>query len=114
MWRLRGQCARRRSLPLLLSQRCRPQPVAARQGDRSGPWVVAEGCLGGNRGARCALRGRVVSSWADGRRPLTVAILALGGEGGGVLSDWIVAAAEGAGYYAQNTSVAGVAQRTGA
>jgi indolepyruvate ferredoxin oxidoreductase, beta subunit len=38
----------------------------------------------------------------------------LGGECGGVLSDWIVAAAEGAGYYAQNTSVAGVAQRTGA
>jgi indolepyruvate ferredoxin oxidoreductase beta subunit len=55
-----------------------------------------------------------VSSWAEGRRPLTVAILALGGEGGGVLADWLVAAAEGAGYYAQNTSVAGVAQRTGA
>jgi indolepyruvate ferredoxin oxidoreductase, beta subunit len=55
-----------------------------------------------------------MSSWSDGRRPLTLAILALGGEGGGVLADWIVAAAEGAGYRAQNTSVAGVAQRTGA
>jgi len=55
-----------------------------------------------------------MSSWSDGRRPLTLAILALGGEGGGVLADWVVAAAEGAGYYAQNTSVAGVAQRTGA
>ena len=55
-----------------------------------------------------------MSSWSDGRRPLTLAILALGGEGGGVLADWIVAAAEGAGYLAQNTSVAGVAQRTGA
>jgi indolepyruvate ferredoxin oxidoreductase beta subunit len=55
-----------------------------------------------------------MSSWSQGRRPITVAILALGGEGGGVLSDWIVAAAEGAGYYSQNTSVAGVAQRTGA
>ena len=55
-----------------------------------------------------------MSSWSEGRRPLTMAILALGGEGGGVLADWVVAAAEGAGYYAQNTSVAGVAQRTGA
>jgi indolepyruvate ferredoxin oxidoreductase beta subunit len=55
-----------------------------------------------------------MSSWSEGRRPLTLAILALGGEGGGVLADWVVAAAEGAGYYAQNTSVAGVAQRTGA
>ncbi len=55
-----------------------------------------------------------MSSWSEGRRPLTLAILALGGEGGGVLADWIVAAAERAGYHAQNTSVAGVAQRTGA
>jgi indolepyruvate ferredoxin oxidoreductase beta subunit len=55
-----------------------------------------------------------MSSWLDGQRPLTLAIMALGGEGGGVLADWVVAAAEGAGYYAQNTSVAGVAQRTGA
>ncbi len=56
----------------------------------------------------------MTSSWYDGRRPLTLAILALGGEGGGVLADWIVAVAEHAGFYAQNTSVAGVAQRTGA
>ena len=55
-----------------------------------------------------------MSSWSEGRRPLTLAILALGGEGGGVLADWIVATAERAGFYAQNTSVAGVAQRTGA
>jgi indolepyruvate ferredoxin oxidoreductase beta subunit len=54
------------------------------------------------------------SSWTEGRRPLSVAILALGGEGGGVLADWIVATAEGAGFHAQTTSVAGVAQRTGA
>lgn len=54
------------------------------------------------------------SSWTEGRRPLSVAILALGGEGGGVLADWIVATAEGAGFEAQTTSVAGVAQRTGA
>ncbi len=55
-----------------------------------------------------------MSSWSEGRRPLTVAIFALGGEGGGVLSDWILSLAERAGYVAQNTSVAGVAQRTGA
>jgi indolepyruvate ferredoxin oxidoreductase beta subunit len=54
------------------------------------------------------------SSWTEGRRPLSVAILALGGEGGGVLADWIVATAETAGFEAQTTSVAGVAQRTGA
>jgi len=54
------------------------------------------------------------NSWSEGKRPLSVAILALGGEGGGVLADWIVATAEGAGFHAQTTSVAGVAQRTGA
>lgn len=43
-----------------------------------------------------------------------MAVLAMGGEGGGVLSDWIVALAESNGYYAQSTSVPGVAQRTGA
>jgi len=47
-------------------------------------------------------------------RPITMAILAMGGEGGGVLADWTVAMAEEGGYYAQNTSVPGVAQRTGA
>ena len=45
---------------------------------------------------------------------ITLAILAMGGEGGGVLADWIVDLAEHAGYYAQKTSVPGVAQRTGA
>jgi indolepyruvate ferredoxin oxidoreductase beta subunit len=47
-------------------------------------------------------------------RPITVAILAMGGEGGGVLADWIVDVAEHGGYLAQATSVPGVAQRTGA
>lgn len=47
-------------------------------------------------------------------RPITVAILAMGGEGGGVLADWIVDVGEEAGYTTQSTSVAGVAQRTGA
>jgi indolepyruvate ferredoxin oxidoreductase beta subunit len=47
-------------------------------------------------------------------RPITVAILAMGGEGGGVLADWIVGLAEHSGYLVQATSVPGVAQRTGA
>ncbi len=47
-------------------------------------------------------------------RPLTLAILAMGGQGGGVLADWIVAVAEAGGWHAQSTSVPGVAQRTGA
>ncbi len=47
-------------------------------------------------------------------KPITIAILAMGGQGGGVLSDWVVAVAEANGWYAQSTSVPGVAQRTGA
>jgi indolepyruvate ferredoxin oxidoreductase, beta subunit len=46
-------------------------------------------------------------------RAITIAILAMGGEGGGVLADWIVDMAEQSGYLAQTTSVPGVAQRTG-
>ena len=46
-------------------------------------------------------------------RAITIAIVAMGGEGGGVLADWIVDLAEHAGYLAQTTSVPGVAQRTG-
>ncbi|GGK42882.1 indolepyruvate oxidoreductase subunit beta family protein [Salinarimonas ramus] len=47
-------------------------------------------------------------------RPITLAILAMGGQGGGVLADWIVGMAEAQGWTAQSTSVPGVAQRTGA
>jgi len=47
-------------------------------------------------------------------RAITIAIVAMGGEGGGVLADWIVDLAEHGGYIAQSTSVPGVAQRTGA
>src|SRR5579875_3088041 len=47
-------------------------------------------------------------------RPITMLIAALGGEGGGVLTEWIVAAAADAGYPVQSTSIPGVAQRTGA
>ena len=47
-------------------------------------------------------------------RAITIAILAMGGEGGGVLADWLVDLAEQNGFVAQATSVPGVAQRTGA
>lgn len=47
-------------------------------------------------------------------RALTIVISAMGGQGGGVLSRWIVDVAEQGGYLAQATSVPGVAQRTGA
>ena len=42
-----------------------------------------------------------------------ILLAALGGEGGGVLMNWVVAAARGAGHVVQATSVPGVAQRTG-
>lgn len=45
---------------------------------------------------------------------IKIAILAVGGQGGGVLSDWIVSVAERNGFCVQATSVPGVAQRTGA
>jgi indolepyruvate ferredoxin oxidoreductase beta subunit len=47
-------------------------------------------------------------------KPLSLAVLAMGGQGGGVLADWIVDLAERQGWMAQTTSVPGVAQRTGA
>lgn len=49
-----------------------------------------------------------------GERSINIAILAIGGQGGGVMAEWIVELAERAGYLAQYTSVPGVAQRTGA
>ena len=47
-------------------------------------------------------------------RPIKLCIAALGGQGGGVLAEWLVEIAETEGYIAQSTSVPGVAQRTGA
>jgi indolepyruvate ferredoxin oxidoreductase, beta subunit len=47
-------------------------------------------------------------------RPIKLTIAALGGQGGGVLADWLVEIAEADGYIVQSTSVPGVAQRTGA
>lgn len=46
--------------------------------------------------------------------PIKIALLAVGGDGGGVLTGWITKLAEDNGYWAQYTYIAGVAQRTGA
>jgi indolepyruvate ferredoxin oxidoreductase beta subunit len=47
----------------------------------------------------------LVAAPADGfrvmERPVTIAVLAIGGQGGGVLVDWIVALAEREGWRAQ-------------
>ena len=73
-----------------------------------------------NSGPRAARREASVNepagSRAPGRSPerISIAILAMGGQGGGVLADWIVSLAEAQGWAAQSTSVPGVAQRTGA
>lgn len=45
---------------------------------------------------------------------IKLAVLAVGGQGGGVLTGWIETLARANGYVCQATSVAGVAQRTGA
>jgi indolepyruvate ferredoxin oxidoreductase beta subunit len=47
-------------------------------------------------------------------KPVTLLVGALGGDGGGVLCDWIVAAAQSQNLAVQATQIPGVAQRTGA
>jgi len=47
-------------------------------------------------------------------RPITILIAALGGEGGGVMADWLIDASTQCGFPSQSTSIPGVAQRTGA
>jgi indolepyruvate ferredoxin oxidoreductase beta subunit len=47
-------------------------------------------------------------------KPVSILVGALGGQGGGVLAEWLVESATQAGYVAQSTSIPGVAQRTGA
>ncbi len=64
--------------------------------------------------ANLAEEGVPIAEAQDKVRPLTVLIAALGGEGGGVLTDWIVAAAASQNFPVQSTSIPGVAQRTGA
>src|SRR3977135_771067 len=47
-------------------------------------------------------------------RAVSILIAALAGGGGGVLANWIVAAADALDFPVQSTSIPGVAQRTGA
>ncbi|HEY3460093.1 MAG TPA: 2-oxoacid:acceptor oxidoreductase family protein, partial [Casimicrobiaceae bacterium] len=60
-----------------------------------------------------ALRTLLANSMTSPSRPRLL-VAALGGQGGGVLTDWIVSAARAEGYVAQATSTPGVSQRTGA
>ncbi|HTB27786.1 MAG TPA: hypothetical protein VK715_02435, partial [Steroidobacteraceae bacterium] len=48
------------------------------------------------------------------QRPIKLTIAALGGQGGGVLANWLIEIAEAENHLVQSTSVPGVAQRTGA
>ena len=58
----------------------------------------------------CAIRMKSMPA----QRPITLLICALGGEGGGTLTQWLVEVARSSGFAAQSTSIPGVAQRTGA
>ncbi|MDP6689883.1 MAG: indolepyruvate oxidoreductase subunit beta family protein [Alphaproteobacteria bacterium] len=51
---------------------------------------------------------------SENGRPIGLLIAAMGGEGGGVLRQWLVDAATAHGLAVQSTSIPGVAQRTGA
>lgn len=55
-----------------------------------------------------------MNTMANSDRPITMLLCALGGEGGGVLSEWLFETALASGHSAQSTSIPGVAQRTGA
>jgi len=46
-------------------------------------------------------------------RAFGILVAALGGEGGGVFTNWLIQAISSCGYYVQSTSIPGVAQRTG-
>src|SRR5262249_42277758 len=92
------------AVPFVLSRRGDPQSELA--GARAAPAASSR-----HRLLRRARRGSCMRSTT---RPITILIAALGGEGGGVLTDWIVAAAAQLGFPVQSTSIPGVAQRTGA
>jgi indolepyruvate ferredoxin oxidoreductase alpha subunit len=79
--------------------------AVAAVGESSTPWTPVPGT---------GVRDGEAERSASAARPLTILIAALGGEGGGVLTDWIVAAAASQGFPVQSTSIPGVAQRTGA
>ena len=80
-------------------------------------WIAFLAPMRGAVIGACSAAVPLVGIWTPApnmERPITIAVLAIGGQGGGVLVDWIVALAERQGWRAQSTSVPGVAQRTGA
>src|SRR6266853_6627163 len=91
-------------LPLALSRRNRAEP------ERFGPVR----CATAQHRHRLAPAERRREVMTLPERPIAILIAALGGEGGGVLADWIIAAATARDYPVQSTSIPGVAQRTGA
>ena len=112
--RLRRGLARRRALPLVLQGADRQQPdrwdrLRERVRGAVIGWLQRRDAQA--RARRYALLNEPTMS---ATQPIKIAILAMGGEGGGVLADWIVDLGEHNGYLAQTTSVPGVAQRTGA
>src|SRR5438270_11056220 len=123
---VRGSGARGGALPIILSRfHCgEPDGVgpaqAKGQGCRDRVFSAANrsACRGDINGrsslTQAITRALAMDAQVTKVRPITIAILALGGEGGGVLADWMVDLAEHSGYLAQATSVPGVAQRTGA
>src|SRR6516165_5415767 len=97
---------RRRAVSLVLSRRDHPQSELV--GSRAPPRAREI-----HRRLRHPPR-RGAGMSAPQPRPITILIAALGGEGGGVLTDWIVSAAAQLNFPVQSTSIPGVAQRTGA
>src|SRR5262249_50684184 len=104
---LRRKRARGDALPVVLSRRSRAQSNFARTCARSPTCGRAQVAAGGVTMSEAPTAIRNVN-------PITLLVCALGGEGGGVLAEWLVEAATHAGYAAQSTSIPGVAQRTGA
>src|SRR4051794_28960592 len=94
---LRRKRARGDAVSLLLPRRGDPESEVAR----------APAGLDARRHRECIEAGVMA-------QPTSLLICALGGEGGGVLTEWLVDIAHAAGYAAQSTSIPGVAQRTGA
>src|SRR5579864_8765838 len=91
-------------MPVVLPRRNRAQRHLAR------PRVVPLATKSDRLARRLWRRGDSMNA----TRPISLLIAALGGEGGGVLTGWIVSAAAEDGFPVQSTSIPGVAQRTGA
>ena len=92
----------------------RPDPGSPDAGAADVAGAAGDTGLRGGTSARPTGRPGAGEAAEPPERTWTVLIAALGGEGGGVLSSWLVDAASADGRIVQATSVPGVAQRTGA